>query len=398
MKYSKYNNIFNYYRGPSCKKNEDNHQQIEDNTTKAFINTLMYISDDKRKEFLNQLGYFLGGSVYFEQQPDLGTSRPDALIREKGKEIYIESKVQAPLDIEQIKNHLENIGDADLLVITNRASDEEELNQFERSHLQFKTWNDIYTLFNNLENIKNKTDKFIIEQFLEYLEDNGMSKFNGWKQKDFDTFLFVEKDDKNAEQRKSVNGRFTEFLEKIKEGLKGNSTFKDHTLRPQKLIKKDDNRLWGNLVADGFENTKIAHIWFNIGSNGISVGLNNEGKNRTATLAFIKNLRNNPELFTEICQKLQGFSIHLKERYNYKNIPRDWRVESVAKINLGQYYTDKDTEYLLEKIKELKDSIEITVIKDFRRDYENIDDLSFIDDCVSEIEKLEDFYKFNLKK
>ncbi len=393
MKYSKYNNIFNYYRGPSSKKQV--HQQIENNTTKALINTLMYISERQRIAFLNQLGYFVDGAVYFEQQPYFKTSQPDALIRGKGNEIYIESKVQAPLDIEQIRRHLENIGDANLLVITNRASDEEELRQFDRSLLQFKTWSDIYTLFNNLEDIKNKTDKFIIQQFLEYLEDNNMNHtFNGWKQKDFDAFLFVENDE-NSEQRKNVKERLNSFLEQVSLGLKNNKVFGNHTLRPQTNISKDATSIWCNLVQQGKDNVKIAHIFCDVHSNGISIGINNQGKTKTATSAFIENLEKEEDTFTEICQKLDGVYIRLNKRYHIR--VSKWDAYDIAKIRLGKDYTKTDTVYLKNKIKDFE-AIEVTVIKDFKRDYKNIDNLSFINDCVSEIEKLEDFYKFNLKK
>ncbi len=194
MKNSKYQNIFNYYRGQNLNKNSDETEtdyQIEDNTTKALINTLEKSTNEVVKKFLLKLDISTDKQAIYELQPILAYSQPDAVISIGNKNIYIESKVAAKVDIEQIENHIMGFEHQDdiVLVITLRKEDKNCLLQFNIDKeevvekVKFLTWNDIWKCYSGLMTY-DKVSEFLINEFLNYLEDNNMTEFNIWKQKD----------------------------------------------------------------------------------------------------------------------------------------------------------------------------------------------------------------------
>jgi len=393
MKYNKYKNIFNYYRGQNFSKGDfDEHynKQIEDNTTKAFINTLEYLSVATQKEVLKKLGIVTERIKSFDLQPSFKYSRPDAVIRTHERDYFIESKVGSELIIEQLKNHLLYIGnEALLIVITNNAKDADKINKEGLNH-KFFTWNDIWLKFNTVKT-ENKTDSFIINQFLNYLEDNNMCEFNGFKQKDFDAFLFIE-DDYKEEARKNVKLRFSSFIDKMKIALKEESVYADIYSKVMKAVRKDTTYVWGNFVKEGKDNIDIAHFWINISANGIDIGIQNEGAN--STKQFINKLSKDAEGFTSICKKLDNYKLDLKERYQIQ--VQNYGIHQLATINLGNNFTINDTQYLISKIKEYK-LIELTFYKHYNRDDKSLEDIGVINVFKDEFVKLADLYRFNQK-
>ncbi len=252
MHYNKYKNIFNYYRGPSPtrKMSEEYYdKQIEDNTTKAFINTLEYLAQPAKLKFLESLGIVTDKVKAFGLQPSFSSSKPDAVIRTAKKDYFIESKVASSLDIEQLKKHLGNIGDDGyLLAVTNRGKDAVKIKKSGLPVRHF-TWNQIRQNIENI-NTNNPTDKFLIEQFCNYLEDNNMTDFNGFKQKDFDAFLFIE-EDKDYAVRRNVKARFTSFMEQLHSELNKIKAYNNMQLRLMGTYKKDSRHIWGNFVENG---------------------------------------------------------------------------------------------------------------------------------------------------
>src|ERR1035437_10853744 len=121
--FNPYQNIFYYYRGSSNKKiNDIPDTQIEDNTTKALINTLNYSDKRLLKNLLDYLDikYPNFDEAKFDLQVYRDICKPDAAIYLDKLEIFIESKVHINLTPEQLINHLTQLSDDGyLLCITN---------------------------------------------------------------------------------------------------------------------------------------------------------------------------------------------------------------------------------------------------------------------------------------
>ncbi len=225
-----YQNIYYYYRGPRSKESAKIKRtyeiQLENNTTKALINTLKHCSPKVCQDFLikmlkipienNDFKYILQTQTIGEQKikerlyrilwvlcskakcekkiilpkkkitPSLEKSLPDAWIWNKDTIILIESKTQAPVDINQLMKHRE-------LLILN-------------SVLIISHWEDIHSYFVNLlricKNILDK-DRFLLEQFSKYLELVSLSSFSGWNDEDFDFFHLYEKDNVETERMRT---------------------------------------------------------------------------------------------------------------------------------------------------------------------------------------------------
>ena len=202
-----YQNIYYYYRGPTAKGSAKTKKlydiQLENNTTKALINTLIHCNPIICQDFLiemlkipiesNDFKYLLQTQTIGEQKiktrpnriiwvicskakclkeiklpkkiPPLSLEKslPDAWIWNDNAVILVESKTHTPVDIDQLIRHREFLTlDSDLIV----------------SH-----WEEIHTYFINF--IKtNKTisgkDRFLIQEFSKYLELVSLSSFSGW--------------------------------------------------------------------------------------------------------------------------------------------------------------------------------------------------------------------------
>ena len=236
-----YQNIYYYYRGPrakgSAKTIKSYDIQLENNTTKALINTLKHCNPTICQDFLiemlkipiesNDFNYLLQSQTIGEQKiktrinrilwvicskakcskeiklpKKIGTlssekSLPDAWIWNKNAVILIESKTQAPVDINQLMKHKELlILDSDLIV-----------SHWEEIHIYF------INLLKNNNSISDK-DRFLLQQFSKYLELVSLSSFNGWNEEDFDFFHFYERDNVETERmRKKMKLFASEILQ-----------------------------------------------------------------------------------------------------------------------------------------------------------------------------------------
>ncbi len=195
-------NIFYYYRGPSSEKNKHD-IQVEDNTTKSLINMLEYCRSVDYQGLLDGLLKHIrvpaSSVISFRLQIHGNGSRPDALINLTGRKVFIESKVQAVLDLDQVSRHLRILSPSDiLLVITNNKDDETKLKSLGDSRIRFMAWGEIYSLANQIygqikSDKKHKHSSILLQHFLEYLEVVTLTEFNGFREEDFEFFIEYDK-------------------------------------------------------------------------------------------------------------------------------------------------------------------------------------------------------------
>lgn len=230
-------NIFCFYRAPRTHV-EDNFiydEQLENNVTKSLINTLEYTNPHTALDsFLALLRKMIGGKsaslsatsgkfhfslqsipflfpsvknrilVTITNAPDGAQvsseqpgSRPDAwIIGGNDFVIMIESKLDTLPNEEQLAGHLKRSGWTDT----------------EYSRVDLK-WPEIYSCLRScLDRSLGEVDKFIISQFLDYMEVIGVSNFQGFKNSDFDFFLTY---DDNMDYKPVVKKKLKDFADLV---------------------------------------------------------------------------------------------------------------------------------------------------------------------------------------
>lgn len=218
-------NMFFYYRGPSNKVAGGSYNpQIEDNTTKSFINVLEFCHEVEFSLLAERLLKVLGVSkrplLSFRLQKGMNESRPDAVIGLPGYDIYIESKVKAVLHDEQLRRHLNHIRQEDrLLVISNNETDKECLDRIGDKRLLFLTWSKIHKLCMEISETIRSNKRYaavyrLLKHFIDYLEVVVMTEFNGFRNEDFDFWI-----DKNPYYVPILKKKLEAFAEIIKSGL-----------------------------------------------------------------------------------------------------------------------------------------------------------------------------------
>jgi len=206
-------NVFYYYRGAQ-RSNKDRDSQLENNTTKALINTLDHCGDAVALRFLDWLGIETAGQVKYELQKetigDIGNKSqrlllgivpakeednpcaegvaagsrgiPDAWLYGDDYAVLIESKVMGSLEPGQMRKHLHKL----------------QAGTAQQPEYKVRTWAQVHRFFKALPNeIKDVTDldTWLIGQFTQYLEWRGMAEFAGLEQGMFDYFRPDSRDD-----------------------------------------------------------------------------------------------------------------------------------------------------------------------------------------------------------
>ena len=393
-KYNPFRNVFYYYRGPASKKEGQFDKQTEDNTTKALINTLENGEKGLLMRFFKKARIDIKGydKVAYDLQVEEESSRPDALIQIDKCNIFIESKIDSPLKEDQIYRHLESISKDYLICITPRDEDRNIIQQIKKSNLRFVSWKEVYLCFKEqLEKTKDEKTKFIIQQFLEYIEAINMAPFNGWNKKDFEAFLNIE-DDPKRELRLRVKEKLKQYLIELKELLNEEKLFED--LEPDVgNIKKDSTSVWGVICKPPIEKkVHKAHFNFWVNSDEFGMGIQIEGKSPANKMK--KSIDFKRDSFLEILKKLEGFDLIIRKRVNPTGRPRGYYGIDVIKIKLGGDISLEDIEYLIKKLGQYK-LFEIHCAKSFKRDEEILNNQSFMKKSMEFMKQLQDYYNFS---
>jgi len=376
-----HHNIFYYYRGAQ-RSDQDREQQrdpqLEDNTTKALINTLEHCSPTVVLEFLDWLGITETGQVRFELQkatlgegkirsksqrlllglvpskgdedpcskleesvkePATGDSRPDAWLYGDGFVVLIESKVKGPLEPNQMQQHYQKL----------------QVGAGRKPRCEVRTWAKMHQFFATrvlvLPELSDK-DKWIVQQFTQYLEWNNMAEFTGLEEGIFD--FFVTHDDEDT--RRWVRDTMQSFAKRILDGLQAfdDSFYQNYDVG---MLHLKDDHCWAAFGPGGKEYRQWAHQTVSLDAYGVDVFVNVELKHATNIL-LKERVRQDKQKFREIILGLPGqFSIHVEERkkkqaavYDYHSIAS---LESYSlkhpESELGQYGFDY-IETLLERV------------------------------------------------
>jgi len=337
-----------------------------------------------------KIPYKTESKIQYDLQVAEVFSRPDAQIRIASTNIYIESKVQALLEKQQILNHLKSIGNSFLVVITNRQNDLSLIEELNKPNFRFITWSDIYILFFEfLGQQKINKEWLILEQFLKYLESTSMAPFNGFTKEDFDSFLFVEEDPKK-EIRMIVKNKFGKYVEEIEKEIKKDPVFKNLEAEVGNL-HKDDHSIWGTLSIKGREKVQVPHFNFVLNRNSFSIGFIVEGKNPANK--FYKLIENDQTTFSKVLCKLDKFRYDIEHRVYQR--PRFYKNHNVISIECGNEITVDDIYYIQKKFKQYKLALSWCHIV-FQRDDTILNNKKFIQTSLECLNKLKPLYEFSM--
>ncbi|MGA2062813.1 MAG: hypothetical protein ABSG67_20260 [Thermoguttaceae bacterium] len=359
-----HHNIFYYYSGPNYSKQKQYDQQLENNTTKALVNTLKYCDKFVANSFLAWLGIHTTSNMAVEFQkatigrerirlareqrlllaitqkprPDGGNSysrlklsdtqesRPDAWLFGEDFVVLMESKIgDGALNSCQMKHHYNT-----LLAGTR-----------EKPRCLVRTWSNVHGFFNSILPRLNEKDKWLVGQFTQYLEYQCMSDFTGFEEWMFDFFIQEEKDEKEKNLiRHSMEG----FSEKVLEGgLKAlDPDFYEQAWLGN--ISRKGNSVWVAFVplVKPKVFTRKVHQTISLSDRGLKVFVNFESQHTIKLLR--KRMRNNDDkkrLIDLLARSPSPFLVRIDRKVQRQNQPRIFDGYPLAELVGGEYMSGK---------------------------------------------------------
>lgn len=350
-----HHNIFYYYRGPKQSKQEKYDQQLEDNTTKALVNTLKHCSPALALKFLEWLGITATGKVEFEfQKPTIGTekirrtsqrlllglvtapekkgdtictklegpikgdSRPDAWLYGDDFVVLIETKVgDALLELNQMRCHFRKL----------------QSDTGQPSRCQVRTWSDVHQFFVMLLYELKDKNKWLVEQFTQYLEWKGMTEFTGFEEGVFDFFVHIDKDPDTKRWVRDIMGA---LAKKVLNGPNGLHNFDSSFYREFHVgnFGVEDEHYWVAFGPGDPDFKQVAHQTISVYDYGLDVFVNVELL--PAVRKLRKKLHSERRKFIEVMSGLpEPFAVQVKERKKRERQPRNYDDYLIAELEGG---------------------------------------------------------------
>ncbi len=329
-----HNNVFYYYRGPVTQESQ-HERQLENNTTKALINTLTHCSSKVVLSFLGWLGITAKADerIKFElQQKSIGETRivrasqrlllgitvskakpipevelaesptqtregsiPDAWIYGKDLVVLIESKVgHSHLKVNQMRHHCQKL----------------QAGGRQRPRFKQCLWSEVYECFIAMLPELSGQDKWLAKQLTQYLEWNNMAGFTGFNEEIFQFFVTHEDEDTRRWVCNTVRAFADELLPKLQAF---DPAFYE---RPDvgKFCQKDDH-CWVAFGPRGEKGGKpayrrVAHQTVTVDVGGMNIFVNVELKHATDSLK--DKVRRQKEAFWSVILKCQVDEFHIR--------------------------------------------------------------------------------------
>jgi len=314
-----HHNLFYSYRGPNTDI-ADRDRQIENNVTKALINTLELGGSSVCARFLAWLGLadkpntkfllqrrnlptataadkrdrMLLGLGISQKRLDLvdagvnGTAEsvPDAWVYGDNFAVLVESKIDdAAFSQRQIQGHLARL----------QAAGRKEPERVG------KTWGQIHGFFKRLSHdlADVPSAKLLVEQFIDFLEYSGMTEFTGFRLEHFRYFLLHDDDD----ARRWIRDQVGYFAAQLQAGLHESTPFyQAYDIGPLKLV---DAYCWAAFGPTGKVYRNVTHQTISLSSDGLRVFVNSELKSATEKLKIV--LKQANAAFRTALQLLHAF-------------------------------------------------------------------------------------------
>jgi hypothetical protein len=190
-------------------------------------------------------------------------------------------------------------------------------------------------------------DKWIIEQFTQYMEWIGMAEFIGFERGMFDYFA-TPVDAWNEDDRQWVRGTMQSFADKILDGLQAidNSFYQGYDVG--RLLLRHDH-CWAAFGPKDKEYRRWAHQTTALYDYGLDVFVNVELKSAVDRLR--RKIARDKQAFRKAISRLPGlFSVQVEERKLIRVSLYEYVViDSLESDKLGEYGFDR-VEELLEQL------------------------------------------------
>jgi hypothetical protein len=346
-----YQNIFYYYRGAK-ESDQERERQLEDNTTKALINTLQHCDTVVATKFLewveikapSETEYVLqkptigGERIHFKSQrlllgivgtskaanesisaqltgTPVGDSRPDAWLYGKDFVVLLESKVgESALELDQMLCHWHKL----------------RPDVYPPPRCRVLTWAKVHNFFVDLLPALKDQNRWLVEQFTEYLERTEMTDFVGFEEEIFEFFVRREKD---TDVQKWVRGTMQALAEKILHGDQGlkvfNRFYEDYHVGN---FGSEDDHYWVAFGPTKFK--EAAHQTISLYDYGLEVFVNVELLRAVDKLR--KKIQSDDLLFRQVISQLPApFTVQIQERREKR--PRVYDCYTIAEVEGGVY-------------------------------------------------------------
>lgn len=308
-----HHNLFYSYRGPNA-DSADRDPQLENNLTKALINTLSLGGEAVWRPFLANIGLptvthaafllqrrdlpsgsackkrnrvLLGISkVKSDWAPDLGlcpaSSIPDAWIFGDGFAVLVESKISGDFSSDQMRAHLACLGASTPPRFVKR------------------TWREIHSFFRTLlPQMTDASSRLLVSQFVQFLEYSAMAEFTGFQPDHFHYFLMHDDDD----ARRWVREQMQSFASQVRTSLQAFAPFYEDC--DVGVLRLADSSCWAAFGPRPPEYRKVTHQTVSLHSDGLRVFANTELKSATDRLKNV--LMHSESEFRRALQHLHEF-------------------------------------------------------------------------------------------
>lgn len=330
-------NLFWFYRGQRDSE-EFNDTQLENNFTKALFIVLINC-EHFRSDFLSEfLKVSNKGEIRFEMQKTIPVdfdsankpvlfilteelkkhgvkktkkqkSVPDGWIITNNQNILVEVKITGNITEDQLRRHEKKLG--------------------KKSRRIYRTWDELAIfLKDQLAKTQNEVEGFLLEQFVVFLEVEGMTKFSGFNESDLN--FFKSKKNTTHETRNALRRKFTNF----KEAVTKNQKLSKH-LKPGEVgvLKKYAESIWFPIPL---KKTPYFNISVVLELEELSVSLSSPTHRTSDGIKFVTNLndrqrnivkffKKHPDLVVTLFKREQG-----AEKENWKRYDLWKRVQTIS--------------------------------------------------------------------
>ncbi|MFW9940477.1 MAG: hypothetical protein ACFFFT_05510 [Candidatus Thorarchaeota archaeon] len=330
---------------------------LENDVTKSLLNLFRHCSPKVLKEFLKLIQVrdhpdsfefdfqvtdtnryrqrknrimlsIIGSGCEMKSNPNylVEKGQPDACIFNDNTAILIEVKTQSPLIYEQIQGYIN--------LYLGSAIVEKSI-----------TWEEISEQLRNIEKDLPILDRFLVGQFLDFMELIGIAEFSGFKLNDF--FMLGElgkiPNEDYIDFKRVFHKKVDKFMSLLYKEITNIIIFKPYYFKVPPINTRNPE-VWSAFYF--YDTEKEIHVNqypnlnFNYFTNGINLSINAEVK--SSVKIILDKVKKSPKLFEKLVQELDGFLFTLY--YKFQFLPMDnfiWKAIPGYAINSENFSSEK---------------------------------------------------------